>query len=198
MSLVQTTILDSFGKGGANIGDGTPVISEVLQEIQSNLAVLDSGQADAVASAVSASASAAAVAAANTGIVKRTVAITQASDLAGLGAGVKSFSKNVGAVLPANARFVGVDLKVTSALSGGSVATGTVAVGVTGTANALVTATSVTSATGFPKAGTAGVKGYSMSSLDGLQLTVTVTTDVDLNALTGGSVSVDVFYVVLP
>ena len=48
------------------------------------------------------------------------------------------------------------------------------------------------------RSGTAGTRGYSMASLNGLQLTATVTTDVDLNALTGGSVSVDVFYIVLP
>ena len=189
MSLTQTTIPDSFGKGGSNIGDGTPVISAVLQEIQSNLVVVDAAQAAALAAAATVGL---------TGIVKSTVTITQASDLSGLANGTKSFAKNVGAVLPANARFVGVDLCVTAALSGGGVATGTLAVGVTGTANAIVTATSVVSSSGFPKAGTAGTRGYSMASLNGLQLTATVTTDVDLNALTGGSVSVDVFYIVLP
>lgn len=204
LAVTQTTIPNSFGKGGANIGDGSPVLSAVLQEIQTNLAGLDSGQAAAVAAAGTATtqanaaaASAAAVAASNTGIVKRTVTITQAADLAGLDAGVKSFAKNIGAILPANARYVSHELRVPAALSGGSVATGTLSVGVTGTATAIATATSVVSSSGFPKQGTAGVKGYSMASLDGLQLIATVATDVDLNALTGGSLAVDVFYIVL-
>ena len=40
VALTQTIIPDSFGKGGANIGDGTPTLAAILQQIQANLTVL--------------------------------------------------------------------------------------------------------------------------------------------------------------
>ena len=40
VSLTQTIIPDSFGKGGANIGDGDPTLVNLLKQIQANLTIL--------------------------------------------------------------------------------------------------------------------------------------------------------------
>lgn len=179
LSVAQTTIPDDFGKGGANIGDGVPQLGPVLQEIQSNLAGLDTASVAAT-------------------IVKRTVTITQAADLAGVAD--TTVTKNIGAALPANARIIGYEVDVTTLISGGTISAATVSIGVTGTAAAIAAATSVfTGATGFPKVPTVGAKGYLMSNVGGSQLTATVvSTGGNLSVATAGSVTVNVFYIVLP
>jgi hypothetical protein len=194
----QTTIPDSFGKGGANIGDGTPVLSTVLQEHKTALGVLDTAQSAALQAAIDASAAAVAVAAANTGIVKRTITVTQADDLAAVDD--TTLTKNLGAILPTNARLVGCEISVGTLISGGAINAVTASIGVTGTAAAIGQATSVfTGATGFPKALTAGASGYMMHSLSGLQATVTVTsTGANLSAATAGSITANLYYIVLP
>lgn len=179
LAVTQTAIPDDFGKGGANIGDGSPRLGPVLQEIQSNLAGLDTSSVAAT-------------------IVKRTVTITQAADLAGVAA--LTLTKNIGAVLPANARLVGYEVDAATLVSGGTINAATLSIGVTGTAAAIGAATSVfTGATGFPKTLTAGAKGYPMCNIGGAQLTATVTaTAGNLSVATAGSLTVNVFYIVLP
>ena len=190
MAVSLTAIPSSFGSGGANIGDGVPRLQTILAEHVTASTSVDAAQNAALAAA-------AATAAGNTGAVKQTVTIALA-DLSGLAGGTKTFTKSLGAVLPTNARFLGVDQRLTAAFTASpALVTGTVSVGVTGTVNALVTANDVTSTSGFPKAGTAGAKGYAYGSLSGLQPTVTITTDKDLNTCNAGSISVDLFYVVL-
>ena len=186
MALATLTTIPSFS-GAANITDGQ--LAAVLSEHKTALESLDTAQAAALSAAATVGL---------TGIVKRTVTITQAADLAGVAA--LTLTKSLGAVLPTGARVIGYDIDVATLISGGAISAATVSVGVTGTAAAIGAATSVfTGQTGFPKAPTAGAKGYPMCSLSGLQATVVVTAvGANLSAATAGSLTVNLFYIVLP
>lgn len=140
-----------------------------------------------------------AVANAGVGAVSRTVNITQAGDLAGLGGGVKTFTKNIGAVLPANAHVLGANIPVTAVVSGGGVATGTLSIGTAGDPIAIVNAADVKGAAvdGYAATMPAGRAPNKKFVAAGAQLIATLTTDTDLNALTGGDISAEVDIFVL-
>lgn len=132
-------------------------------------------------------------------IVKRTVTVGFA-DLVALG-GVFTGSINIGAALPANARVMGHELVAWTAFSGGAVASATCEIGVAaGDTDAVVTATDVfTGSVAVPGPGVDGILGYPMAPIGAVQLAALFTTTVGfLNALTAGSVTIDVFYIVLP
>ena len=86
-----------------------------------------------------------------TGVQKRTVTLTQAADLAALGAGVKTKTKSLGAVLPAGARFLGVSLESLTGFDDGAAATYALNVGYAG-AGEIVAAESVAAAASACKA----------------------------------------------
>jgi hypothetical protein len=134
-------------------------------------------------------------------VVKRTVTIDFTADaFSALTAGVKTFSKNIGAALPATARLMGYQVGEGTFTAFDDATHGTygLEIGTAGTA-ALVQASLDVKAgqTGFPKAGTAGVKGFDMAALASLQLVAKLTSSVDLNTVTAGHVVVDVFYIPL-
>lgn len=133
--------------------------------------------------------------------VKRTVTIDFTTDaFSALANGTKTFSKNIGAALPANARLIGYSVGEGTFTAFDDAAHGTygLEIGTAGTA-ALVQASLDVKAgqTGFPKAGTAGVQGYLMSLHASEQLVAKLTSSVDLNTVTAGHVVVNVFYIPL-
>ena len=150
----------------------------------------------------SATSTAAAVAANGTGILKATVTMTKAN-FTSLGAGVKSGAVAI-ATLPANARLVGYDLGEGAGFAAWDDSTHAawrVSIGISTAATDTMAATSCKAGdSGFPKAGTAGVLGFSMAPQGGRALVATVDTAaaaVDINTLTAGNVTVNVFYTVL-
>jgi len=138
-------------------------------------------------------------------IVKRTVTITRAGDLAGLGGGVKTFSKNVGAALPANARLAGWTVGEGSFVAFDDATHGTFSlqVGTVGTANDVTTAADVAAGTvisypaGLGSGINPGVKGFFMAPRGTEQIVAKITSSVDLNTATAGTVTINLFYVVL-
>ena len=130
--------------------------------------------------------------------VKRTVTIAQVADLAGLGAGVKTFDKNVGAVLPANARILGATLETVTDFDDATHGTYTTIVGTSAGGTQIGTSINVAAGqTGFPKAFTAGAGGFAYCPQGAAQLTARITSSVDLNTATAGTMIVNVFYLVL-
>lgn len=127
-----------------------------------------------------------------------TVTITQAADLAGLGAGVQTFDKDLSPVLPANARVLGA---VAESVTDFDDAThGTYAVTLGSSAGGTQVGTSLNVAagqTGFPKAFSAGAQGYMWAGQGGNTLSARIASSVDLNTATTGAITIKVFYVVL-
>lgn len=104
-------------------------------------------------------------------------ACIQHSDLT---AAATTESASVGIALPANAVLVGYSVDCPTLFSGGSVSACTVKIGTAGDDDAIMTATSVfTGASGFPKAGTAGVLGYPGAPLGGQSISAKFTTTAD-------------------
>lgn len=124
---------------------------------------------------------------------KRTLTTSQA-DFNGLGDGDTSQAVEIGDPLPANARIVGVEIRLATAFSGGGNAAVSVDIGGTD-ADALVDGANLF--TGAPAAahGTSGINPN--GNLGGQQLTATFMADVGLKELTAGSVVIDVLYSVL-
>jgi len=126
---------------------------------------------------------------------KRSVTLAVA-DCTAAGA-VKTFTKNVGAVLPANARFAGVSFETFSGFQDtGDTLTWTVSVDGTSVADITAALNVRTGQTGFPKPGTVGPYGYAGAPLGGVQLALTMTSSGNVNGATAGTVTVNVFYVV--
>lgn len=133
------------------------------------------------------------------GLVKRTVTVAFNDGAFGAAA---TATINIGAILPANARIVGHELTTFTAFQD---LVDTIAVDVEVGENgggadvdSVITSTNVrTGATGFPKAGTSGVKGYPLASESGEQIAIKFTAGGNLNTLTAGSVTVNVFYIPL-
>jgi hypothetical protein len=144
----------------------------------------------------------AALGGAQLGLQKCSVTITQAADLAGLGAGTKTLSKNWGAVLPANSRFAGFSVgeaTFTGFKDAGDTLTFSLTGGDSGAATNLFTAANVrTGQAGFPKTATPGAKaaffGYPLAAG---QATVVLTCSGDLNTASAGAVTIDLWYFVM-
>ena len=131
-----------------------------------------------------------------TGVQKRTVTLTKAGDLVALGAGVKTLTKNLGAAIPAGARFLGASLESFTGFDDGAAATFGLTIGYAG-GNEIATSTSVAAgATGFPKAPTAGAQGYVGGALTAGQATVKLTSSADLNTASAGAITIAVFFAV--
>jgi hypothetical protein len=132
------------------------------------------------------------------GIVKKTVTITQAADLAGLGAGVKNFDKNLGTALPANARLISVTAETVTDFDDAAHGTYAITVGTSAGGNQVGTSLNVAAGqSGFPKIVTAGAQGYLMAPQGSAQLTVRLASSVDLNTATAGAITLNAFYIVL-
>lgn len=126
--------------------------------------------------------------------------LTQAADLAGLGAGVKTLAKNLG-TLPTGARLLGWVIAEGSATMFDDATHGdfNLELGVAADPDAVMTSLSVKAgATGFPKTGTAGVKGFPMVLCGGFTIQALLTGSVDLNTATAGSMTICLFYVICP
>lgn len=137
---------------------------------------------------------------AGVGVVHRSATITQAADLAGLGAGVKTLTKALGAALPANARYVGhvVGSGTFTGFNDPGPGTYTIKLGSSSDDDAIVATANVANGqTGFPKTGTAGVRAFSQCPLYAEVHNVILTSSVDLNTSTAGALTVDLFYLVL-
>lgn len=161
--------------------------------------VLDSGEVIVFVGVLPAKIAAAYdLASGSTGVVKRTVTITQADDLAGLGAGVKTLTKALGGgAVPANAHFLGTVVSLGTLLDDATHGTYSVKVGSASDDDAIIGSVNVAAGqTGFPKAGTAGVRGFAMGPLYAETTNAILTSSVDLNTATAGSITIDLFYLV--
>jgi hypothetical protein len=129
------------------------------------------------------------------GIAKKTATITHAN----LTTSSTTETENIGTALPANARILGTNIKLTTPFSGGSVSALVVDIGSSGDPDALVDGADVFSAAVDGQASTrplgiAPNKHFSTST----QLTALFTaTDDDVVNLSAGSVTIEVYYVVL-
>lgn len=128
----------------------------------------------------------------NVGVIKyRTVTIAR-TELTGLAGGVMTFSKNVGSgALPSGARLIGVSFGESfTGFTDGATATYTMKLGSTSDDDAITSTINVASGqTGFPKAGTAGVRGYVGAPMYAEQPALILTSDADLNTASAGSVT---------
>lgn len=131
------------------------------------------------------------------GVQHQTVTITQAADLAGLAGGVTSFDKDLGAALPANAHILGFSTSLTTGFDDATHATYTAKAGGAGSTDLFSALNVTTGQTGFPKQGTVGALGFPMAPQGSQQLVVNISSTVDLNTATAGSMTVDVFFVVI-
>lgn len=143
-----------------------------------------------------------AIADAGMAVTKRTCTIDfapGADNFAGLAGGVKTFSKNIGAATPANARLVGWSIGETiTPFDDATHGDFDLEIGTAGDPNAIMTSTSVKAgATNFPKNGTAGVAGFNMCPIASTQYVAKLTSSVDLNTTTAGAIVVNLFYLVL-
>ncbi len=120
--------------------------------------------------------------------------------LTALAATVTTLDVLLGGVLPANATLLGPpSLKDWTALDDATHGTFALVVGTSAGGNQVATTQSVAAGqTGFPKVMTAGAAGFPGAAQGGAQLTVRLTSSVDLNTATGGAVTVTQLYTVLP
>jgi hypothetical protein len=130
-------------------------------------------------------------------VQKHSVAIA-ATDFDGLGATDTSEVLNLGTALPANARIVGVNLKLATPFTGGGNAAVTLDIGSSGDPDALIDganlfAAAVDGQVSTAPAGIAPHKHFSAST----QLTGTFVVDVGLAELTAGAGTVEILYCVL-
>jgi hypothetical protein len=144
-----------------------------------------------------------AIADAGMAVVKRTCTINYApagDNFAALAGGVKTFSKNIGAQLPANARLVGWSIgeSVMTLFDDATHGDFGLELGIGGDANSIMASESIKAGTtGLPTKGTAGVDGFAMRSITAQQMIAKLTSSVDLNTVTAGEISVNLFYIVL-
>lgn len=133
------------------------------------------------------------------GVQKKSVAFTLA-ELQALANGVKTLDKNLGAVLPSNARIVSAtDEGVTTFDNGGGGGTYVATIGTSAGGNQIGASMNVAlGQTGFPKQFAAGAQGYPFALQSGAQLSARLTSNVDLNTTTAGGATVLVFYVLVP
>src|SRR6185369_5513279 len=160
---------------------GSPDLRTILQEHKVALAALDTFAGTAVA------------------IVKRTVTIDFTADnFAGKSNGVKTIDKNVGAVLPANARLICATIETVTDFDDAAHGTYVIVVGTSAGGNQIGTSMNVAAGqTGFPKGFTAGAQGYLLAPHGGDQVQCRLTSSVDLNTVTAGVATINAFYIVL-
>ncbi len=165
------------------------------------LAAVGSSNSIAAAAALAAAVAAQVTANAGVGVVKRTVTLNySADDFAALSAGVKTKTKAIGAALPANARYVGhvVGSGSFTGFDDATHGTFTAKVGSSSDDDAIVSTVNVAAGqSGFPKAGTAGVRAFAQCPLYAEVHNLILTSSVDLNTATAGAITVDLFYLVL-
>lgn len=139
-----------------------------------------------------------AVANAGIGVIKRTVTIAL-GDVSGLADGVMSVTKALsGGALPANARFAGVVARsLTGFTNSGGGATYTLKVGGADDDEIIASLNVATGQTGFPKTGTLGVAGFMMCPLAAEVKNAILTSNTELNDVSAGSITIDLFYLVL-
>jgi hypothetical protein len=107
---------------------------------------------------------------------------------------------NIGAVLPANSRIIGVDIRALTAFSGGTNSAIAVDIGTSGDVDALVDGADLFAAAvdGGPATMPKGVRPNKTFATAGAQLTATfLATGDTLLALTAGAVTIDVLFAVL-
>lgn len=132
------------------------------------------------------------------GILKKTATIDFTTDaFSGLAGGVKTFDKNVGTALPANARIVSVTAETVTDFDDAAHGTYVVVIGTSAGGNQVGTSLNVAAGqSGFPKIFTAGAQGYLMAPQGTAQLAARLTSSVDLNTVTAGHVVLNAFYVI--
>lgn len=144
-----------------------------------------------------------AIADAGMAVTKRTCTINYAvagDNFAALAGGVKTFSKNIGAVLPANARLIGWSIgeSVMTLFDDATHGDFGLEIGTAGDPNEIMASESIKAGTtGLPTKGTAGVDGFTGRSITAQQMIAKLTSSVDLNTATAGEISVNLFYIVL-
>lgn len=131
------------------------------------------------------------------GAVKRTMQLPFAT-MSGLAPGAKTYIlADADGDLPANARILGFSIAALTGFDDATHGNFDLEVGVAG-ANDVMASTSVKAGSAAaPRAGTAASKGYVGAPAVGTP-SVKLTGSVDLNTLTVGTVTVDLFYFVLP
>ena len=135
-------------------------------------------------------------------IQKKTVRMDKTTDAAtwsGAAGGVKTITKNVGTALPANARVIGAELILTEVVDNvGNTATAALKVGGTDD-NGLIADVDVTTGgigVGFFK-GTGADAAVPFHSLSAQQIVAVITVTEDVNTLTKGDLTINIFYTVL-
>lgn len=128
------------------------------------------------------------------GIAKRTVTVGHAD----LTAAALTEAVNIGTALPANARILGVAIKLATPFSGGGASAVSVDIGSSGDADAIVDGANLFAAAVDGQASTQPV-GIAPSKhfATATQLTATFISDVNVVGLTAGAVTIDVIYAVL-
>jgi hypothetical protein len=132
------------------------------------------------------------------GLIHKTLTIGFAQ-FASLLAGVKTFDASF-AAFPANARLIAPPtLETWTGFDDPAHGTYVLVVGTAAGGSQIATSQSVAAGqTNFPKAMTAGLQGYPMSSQSAATLSVRITGSADLNTATAGAVTVNLFYTVDP
>jgi hypothetical protein len=170
---------------------GTRIIAGIIKEVTAagKVGVLQSPEAWAIAQA-------AALAAAGISVQKRTVTVGHAD----LTDADTSQDINIGAVLPANARIIGVDMRALTAFAGGTVSALAVDIGTSGDVDALIDGADLFTAAvdGGPATMPLGIRHNKTFATAGAQLSARfVSTGDNLVNLTAGSVIIDVLFAVL-
>lgn len=130
-------------------------------------------------------------------IQKRTVTIAY-TNFAALANGVTSYEVDLGALIPAEARYLGHTIGESfTGFTNGASATYVVKVGSDTDDDSIVTTVNVAAGqSGFPKAGTAGVQAFLMCPLTNEIYKAVITSSADLNDATAGSVDINLFFAV--
>lgn len=128
-------------------------------------------------------------------ILTKTATVAKA-DVDGLGAGVKTYTANVGTALPAGAQVLGCNVLIGVDFTDGAAGTYTVEVGYAEDVDAIVYVANVASSTdGNPATFTLGAAPFRPFAA-GKQITVKLTSSVDLNTTTAGTFTVTLLYFV--
>lgn len=168
---------------------GTQVIAGLLSEVRDGKPYVYMGpHANALANARAA-------AAASLPVQKRTVTVLH-SDLTDADT---TQDINIGAVLPANARIVGVDMRAMTAFSGGGTGSQTVDIGTSGDVDALIDGADLFAAVvdGGPATMPQGIRPNKTFATAGAQLSARFICDTTQAAFTAGAVTIDVLFVEL-
>jgi len=125
----------------------------------------------------------------------RSVTITHTT----LDAAALSQTISIGAILPANAMILGVDVVITTSTTGGGSSSCVVDIGTSGDVDALVDGANVFAAAVDGKASTRplGIAPNKLFTTAGAQLIATVISDVNVSLLTAGSFTITVAFVAL-